>query len=479
GKHGLCPPARSKALAAVVAAAALIGCSGVGTRPPATDTTVVEETIPAPSNTGSLELSRGGDYNVTAAWSFSRTCARGPQLRATATGSTADIVDLTGTSGSESLRHVHYRNVAATVELRCDGETLASETIAAPTGSLTLTRGSGDSLEVAWALNPSCSEGEIAAVPADGSVGDSHTISGTGSSVEFTDSKYKSQAADVTLDCNGARMVTETIAAPAITVRDPPPPPAITGTLKLSRGGDYNVTAAWSLSRTCGRNPRVRATASGSTAETFDLIGTGGSKSLSTAKYRNVAATVELRCAGVVLAKETIAAPTGILELTRGSANSVKVAWTLDPSCAAGTVTTSPAGETQTHDASISGTSGNVETTDSAYTTKGAGVTLKCNGAEIAAATIYAPITATLTVRRRPPTALDANVVIAHWTLSRVCNGTIAAVTADGLHTVSATLWGGDGGANYYAGGPFRSQAVTVTLTCEGKTLAEKTVAAP
>ncbi len=198
-----------------------------------------------------------------------------------------------------------------------------------------------------------------------------------------------------------------------------------------------------------------------------------------------MSATVELRCDGVVLATETIAAPTGTLKLTRGSANSVKVAWTLDPSCAEGTVTTSPAGETQTHDASISGTSGNVETTDSAYTTKGAGVTLKCNGAEIAAATIYAPITATLTVRRRPATALDANVVIAHWTLSRLCltdrrfDGTIAAVTADGLHTVSGTLWGGDSGANYYAGGPFRSQAVTVTLTCEGKTLAEKTVAAP
>ena len=558
GKQELRPLARSKALAAVAAAVALIGCSGVGTRAPATDitgrlapsraaanalrvdwtlsrecvvggveaaeikgvssstaskethhlrgtggtvtfsadafstegatvsltcgdTTLVEETIAAPANPGSLALSRGGDYNVTAAWSLSRTCARSPQLRATATGSTPDIFALTGTSGSESLRNVHYRNVAATVELRCDGETLATETIAAPAGSLTLTRGPGDSLQVAWTLNPSCSAGEIAAtpaLPADGSAGDSRTISGTGGSIELTDSKYKAQGASATLDCNGARVATATIAAPTITVRGSPPPPAITGTLTLSRGDDYNVTAEWSLSRTCGRTPRVGATAGDSTEETFDLTGTSGSESLSSAKYRNVAVNVELRCGGFVVAKETIAAPAGSLTLTRGSGDSVKAAWTLNPSCAAGTVTTSPAGETQTHDIVITGTGGNVETTDSAYTTKAAAVQLKCNDAEIAAATIDAPRTATLALSRRPGTDFYANSVIADWTVSRPCgNGRITAVTADGLHT----LWGalrGDYGFALYSG-DYRTQAVTVTVTCDGKTLAERTIAAP
>ena len=563
GKQELRPLARSKALAAVAAAVALIGCSGVGTRAPATDitgsltpsraasnvlrvdwtlsrecvvggveageikgvtsstaatethglrgtggtvtfsadafrtdgatvsltcgdTTVAEETIAAPAitgnapppNTGSLALSRGGDYNVTAAWSFPRTCARSPQLRATAAGSTPDIFALTGTSGSENLRNVHYRNVAATVELRCDGETLATETIAAPAGTLTLTRGNGNSLQVAWTLNPSCSAGEIAATPAfpaDGSAGDSRTISGTGGSIGFTDSKYKSQGAGVTLDCNGARMATATIAAPATTVSGPPPPPAITGTLTLSRGADYNVTAAWSLSRTCDRNPRVRATAGGSTADTFDLTGTSGSESLSTAQYRNVAANVELRCAGVVVAKETIAAPAGSLTLTRGSEDSVKVAWTLNPSCAAGKVTTSPAGETQTHDFAISGASGNVETTDSAYTTKAAGVKLKCNDAEIVAATIDVPVTGTLTLSRR-----SDNRIRADWTVSRLCsdNGKIAGVTAETSQTASAGLWGNYGVATFL--GPFfETEATTVTLSCEGKTLAEKTIAAP
>ncbi|MDE0220325.1 MAG: hypothetical protein OXJ90_13760 [Spirochaetaceae bacterium] len=133
GKHGLCPPARSKALAAGVAAVALIGCSGVGTRAPATDTTVVEETIA-----------------VTAAWSLSRTCDRNPRIRATASGSTAEAFDLTGTGGSKRLATAKYRNVSATVELRCDGVVLATETIAAPTGTLKLTRGSANSVKVAW-----------------------------------------------------------------------------------------------------------------------------------------------------------------------------------------------------------------------------------------------------------------------------------------------------------------------------------------
>ena len=560
GNRVRAPLARFEFLAAIVAAVALIGCSGVGTRAPATDitgsltprraatnllsvdwtlsrecvaggvakgaikgvssatattethalsgtsgtvtfsadafstegatvsltcgdTTVVEETIPAPaitgnappSNTGSLALSRGGDYNVTAAWSLTRTCARSPQLRATATGSTAEIVDLTGTSGSESLSTAKYRSVSATVELRCDGDTLATATIAAPAGSLRLTRGSGNSLEVAWALNPSCSAGEIAAAPADGSEGDSRTISGTGGNVDFTDGKYKSQGASVTLDCNGARMDTATIAAPAITGGSPPPTPAIAGTIALSRGDDYNVTAAWSLSETCARNPQLRATATGSTADIFDdLTGTSGSESLSTAKYRNMSATVELRCDGVVLATKTIAAPMGSLTLTRGTGNSVKVAWTLNPSCAAGTVTTSPDGETQTHDASISGTSGNVETTASAYTTKGADVELKCNDAEIASASIDAPITGTLTVSRGASGAIAAD-----WTLSRECpaDGRVTAANADYSLTIFYFVRGTSGRFSFDTG--YRTQGATITLSCEGRTLATEIVAAP
>ena len=566
GNRVCAPLARFEILAAIVAAVALIGCSGVGTPAPATDitgsltprraatnalsvdwtlsrecaaggvekgaikgvssgtattethalsgtsgtvtfsadafstegatvslacgdTTVVEKSIAAPATTGdspppsnptdssdnrgSLALSRGGDYNVTAAWSLTRACARSPQLRATATGSTADIVDLTGTSGSESLSTAKYRNVSATVELRCDGVVLATKTIAAPTGTLTLTRGSGDSLEVAWALNPSCSAGKITVAPADGSEGDSRTISGTGGNVDFTDGKYKSQGASVTLDCNGARMATETIAAPAITGGSSPPLPAIAGTLTLSRGGGYNVTAAWSLSETCARNPRIRATASGSTADIFNLTGTSGSQSLSTAKYRNASATVELRCDGVVLATETIAAPTGRLTPTRGTGNSVKVAWTLNPSCAAGTVTTSPDGETQTHDFAINGTSGNVETTASAYTTKGAAVKLKCNDAEIASASILAPITGTLTVGRGGP----FRAPFADWTLSRECpaNGTISASAANGFYNnVRYTLSGTSGNVAW----ALTPSSVTVTLSCEGRTLATATIPA-
>ena len=565
GNRVCAPLVRFEILAAIVAAVALIGCSGVGTRAPATDitgsltprraatnalsvdwtlsrecvaggvakgaikgvssatattethalsgtsgtvtfsadafstegatvslacgdTTVVKKSIAAPATTGdspppsnptdssdrgSLALSRGGDYNVTAAWSLTRTCARSPQLRATATGSTAEIVDLTGTSGSESLSTAKYRSVSATVELRCDGDTLATATIAAPAGSLRLTRGSGNSLEVAWALNPSCSAGEIAAAPADGSEGDSRTISGTGGNVDFTDGKYKSQGASVTLDCNGARMDTATIAAPAITGGSPPPTPAIAGTIALSRGDDYNVTAAWSLSETCARNPQLRATATGSTADIFDdLTGTSGSESLSTAKYRNMSATVELRCDGVVLATKTIAAPTGSLTLTRGTGNSVKVAWTLNPSCAAGTVTTSPDGETQTHDASISGTSGNVETTASAYTTKGADVELKCNDAEIASASILAPTTLTLS------RGGDYNVTAA-WSLSETCarNPRIRA-TASGS-TADIFNLTGTSGSESLSTAKYRNVSATVELRCDGVVLITETIAAP
>ena len=444
------------------------------------DTTLVEETIDAPAInaiTGSLELSRGGDYNVTVAWSFSRTCDRSPQLRATATGSTPDVFDLTGTSGSEHLSTARYRNVSATVELRCDGAVLATETIAAPTGRLTLTRGTGDALEVAWTLNPSCSAGEVAATPADGSAGDARTIRGTSGNVEFTDSKYQSRGASVTLDCNGARMATATIAAPGTPGASPPS--SVTGTLTLSRGGDYNVTAAWSFSRTCDRNPRILATAGASTAESFDLTGTSGSESLSTARYRNVAATVELRCDGAVLATETIAAPTGSLTLTRGTGNSVKAAWALNPSCAAGTVTTSPAGETRTDDFAIAGTSGTVETTDSAYTTKGADVILTCNDAEIAAATIDAPpITGTLRLYRggNPGAGIGAD-----WTLSRRCPalGQIVGVSADTSPETTTFSLSGTSGSAVFSTGDFRTKGATVTLSCEGKTLATETIAAP
>ena len=255
-----------------------------------------------------------------------------------------------------------------------------------------------------------------------------------------------------------------------------PPPSAISGSLTLSRGGDYNVTAEWSFSKACARNPRIRADASGSTADLFDLTGTSGSESLSTAKYRNVAATVELRCDGVVLATETIVAPTGSLTLTRGTGNSLKVAWTLNPSCAAGKVTTSPAGETQTHDSAISGTSGNVETTDSAYTTKGADAKLECNDAEIAKATIAAPLpTGSLTLSRS-----FHNYVAAQWTLSHACRalGQIVGVAANDGFTVTLALNDDTSGTAAFTTG-FETHAVEVTLRCDGTTLATKTIAAP
>ena len=188
-----------------------------------------------------------------------------------------------------------------------------------------------------------------------------------------------------------------------------------------------------------------------------------------------MAATVELRCDGAVLATETIAAPTGSLTLTRGTGDSVKAAWALNPSCAAGTVTTTPAGETRTHDFAIAGTSGTVETTDSAYTTKGADVILTCNDAEIAAATIDAPIiTGTLSLIRG-----TSGVIAADWTMSRECPavGQIVGVTADASQTTEYVVSGTSGSVFFSV--DFQTKAATVTLSCDGKTLATETIAAP
>ena len=315
----------SKVLSAVVAAVALIiGCDGVGTPAPADSAPA--DSAPADSIKGSLALSRGGDYNVTAAWRLSGTCGGSPQLHATAAGSPADSVDLTGqTSGSETLAEVHYRNAEVTVELRCGDDTLATETIPAPAGSLTLSRGAGNTLEAAWTLEPRCSPGEIAATPADGSAGDSHPVSGTGGDVEFTAGKYKTQGASVTLDCNGARMAAATIAAPATTgtgggapaETTPSNRAPITGTVALSRGSGNSVVADWTFSRVCseGFGGHLQLHAHTDVGSDDAAIGlpeeTSGTFEYGKGVFTTLAVMAFLRCgdADTLLATAMIAAP--------------------------------------------------------------------------------------------------------------------------------------------------------------------------
>ena len=326
----------SKVLSAVVAAVALIiGCDGVGTPAPA-DTapadsapadTAPADSAPADSIKGSLALSRGGDYNVTADWRLSGTCGRSPQLHATAAGSPADSLDLTGTSGSETLGEVHYRNAAVTVELRCGDDTLATDAIDAPVGTLKLARGTGNTLEAAWTLEPRCSAGEIAATPADGSAGDSHPVSGTGGDVEFTAGKLRTQGASGTLDCNDARMAAATIAAPATTGTGggPPAVPApsnpvttpITGTVALSRGSGNSVVADWTFSRVCseGFGGHLQLHAHTDVGSDDAAIGlpeeTSGTYEYGKGVFTTLAVMAFLRCgdADTLLATAMIAAP--------------------------------------------------------------------------------------------------------------------------------------------------------------------------
>ncbi len=426
------------------------------------DAEIATATIAEPP-TGSLTLSRGDDYSVSAEWSFTRTCDSNPQIRATASGSTADSVDLTGTSGSETFSTAKYRNVSATVELRCDGVALATETIAAPEGSLTLTRDSSNNVEAAWTLDPTCASGKVTTSPSGETATHDTAISGTSGTVTTSDTAYTTKGADVSLLCNDAEIATASIDAP------------ITGSLTLSRGGDYSVSAGWSFTRTCDSNPRIRATASGSTADSEDLTGTSGTETFSTAKYRNVSATVELRCDGVALATETIAAPEGSLTLTRDSSNNVEAAWKLDPTCASGKVITSPSGETATHDTAISGTSGTVTTSDTAYTTKGADVSLLCNDAEIATATIDAPITGSLTLSRD-----DSNDIVTAWSLSRACPGSARIFfQAKASRILVSYPVSGTSGSVTTNHSRLRLEAADATLRCDNKTVATASIAAP
>ena len=348
---------------------------------------------------------------------------------------------------------------------------MVENTIAAAdaTGSLTLGRAADDALRVDWTLSRACvvdgvEKGRIRGVSASTEATETHEVSGTGGVVTFTGSAFATEGATVSLTCDGTTVVENTIAA-----ADAP-----TGSLTLSRGGDYSVSAVWSFTKTCHSNPRIRATASGSAADSVDLTGTSGSQSFSTAKYRNVSATVELRCGGAALTTETIAAPVGSLTLTRDSSDNVEAAWTLDPTCASGKVISSPSGETATHNTAISGTSGTVTTSDTAYTTKGADVRLLCNDAEIATATIGAPpITGTVTPRRD-----GSNNVVVAWSLSRACPGS-ARVFCRNPHGIRSKGVSGTSGEVTFSWTGFRTQAADVQLQCAHTAVATATIPAP
>ena len=471
------------------------------------DTTVVEKTVaaPAPPITGSLTLGRAAGDALKVDWTLSRECVVGGVEKGRIEGvssstESTETHDVSGTGGTVTFTGSAFTTEGATVSLTCDGTTVVEKTIAAPdapttgnpappiTGSLTLGRAAGDALKVDWTLSRECvvdgvEKGRIKGVSSSTESAETHDVSGTGGTVTFSGSAFRTEGATVSLTCDGTTVVEKTIAAPdAPTTGNPAPPttgnpasPITSLTLTLSRGGDYSVSAVWSFAKACDSNPRIRATASGSAADSVDLTGTSGSQSFSTAQYRNVSATVELRCDGVALATETIAAPVGSLTLTRDSSDNVEAAWTLNPTCAAGKVITSPSGETATHDTAISGTSGTVTTSATAYTTKGADVRLLCNDAEIATKTIEAPpLKGTVT-----PSRDASNDVVVAWSLSRACPGVASIFCLSTDNHLEGITVSGTSGSVLFTSSSFRSFAVTVDVRCGTTIVATATMAAP
>lgn len=221
--------------------------------PPADPTATATATATPLPWTGTLALShsRNAQKDVTHLWvtySYTPDCSNNPQIKAEATdGTDSGPWVTTAASGSTSFGlksgEAVFKTLGATVTLLCDGVTVVTKAINDPssdpsatptpvpptptplpwTGTLTLSHSRADTtlrpvlfLSVGYTFTPDCSKNPwTKAVAGDDdatTATDKHLAVGSG----FTTfaGVFRSHSATVTLICDGADVVTETIAAP-------------------------------------------------------------------------------------------------------------------------------------------------------------------------------------------------------------------------------------------------------------------------
>ena len=214
------------------------------------------------------------------------------------TGATATVTAVAAGTATVTARHAVKITGTATV-------TVTEKSVAQPplTGTLTLSRTTGDSVQAAWALSRECTAGAVVTGVTSGGTEDSRSdLSGTSGTVTFSGREFSTESATVKLSCDGAVLDTVSVAQPPLR-----------GTLRLSRKTDDSVHVYWTLSRKCAAGPVITGTTSGGTVLSDRPPdwrgGTRGFVTFSDAAFKTESATFSLSCDGTELATSSITAP--------------------------------------------------------------------------------------------------------------------------------------------------------------------------